>query len=77
MAEKAVFSYMNDDLVASTDPVWIQWAFDMLISLFELVGLQTNAVKAVDMVFQPGPIAGRQSAAAYRRLMTVKGDPHR
>ena len=68
---------MNDELFVSTDPVWIQWAFDVLIGLFGWVGIRTNAVKAEVMVCQPGPIAGRQSSAAYRRLMTVEGDPHR
>ena len=39
---QASLFYADDGMVASSDPRWIQWAFDTLVSLFERVGLQTN-----------------------------------
>ena len=42
--------YADDGMVASSDPCWIQWAFDTLVSLFKRVSLRTNARKTVSMV---------------------------
>ena len=39
---KAACFYVKDGMVASTDPGWIQLAFDMLTGLFDRVGLRTN-----------------------------------
>ena len=35
VTDKAKILYADDRIVASTKPVWIQWAFDVLIGLFE------------------------------------------
>ena len=60
-------------MVASSDPRWLQWAFDALVSLFERVGLRNNVRKAVSMVFPPCQEAWKQSVAAYGRKMTGEG----
>ena len=41
--------YVDDGMVASSDPHWLQWAFDTLVSIFEIVGLLTNVGKTVSM----------------------------
>ena len=50
--------YADDGMVASLDPVWMQGAFNALLGLFNMVGLQTNAGKTVGMVFHPCQAAG-------------------
>ena len=62
--------YADDGMVASSDPRWLQWVFDTLVSLFERVGLRTNVGKTVSMVCRPCEAAGTQSVAAYGRKMT-------
>ena len=47
---KSSLFYADDDMVASSDPRWLQWAFNSLVSLFERVGLRTNVVNPVSMV---------------------------
>ena len=37
--------YIDDRLVASRDPIWLQSSFDVLVGLFERIGLFTNAAK--------------------------------
>ena len=51
----AVF-YADDGLVAARNPKVLQNSFDILISLFERVGLETNTTKTEMMVFLPGQI---------------------
>ena len=48
----SVFNVENG-MVASTNPVWLQTAFDTLMGLFDRVGLRTNIRKTVGMVCQP------------------------
>ena len=69
--------YVDDDMVASSDPRWLQWAFDALVSLFERVGLRTNIWKTVSMVCRPCQAAGTQLVAAYGRKMTGEGPTYR
>ena len=61
--------YAENGMVASSDPRWIQWDFDTLVSLFEQVGLRKNVGKTVRMVCHPCQAAGTQSSAAYGRKM--------
>ena len=56
-------------MVVLSDPRWLQWAFDTLVSLFERVVLRTNVGMTVIMVCHTCQAAGTQSAAAYRRKM--------
>ena len=67
---QASLFYADDGMVALSDPSWIQWAFDTLVSLFDRVGLRTIVGKKVSMVCRPCQAAGTQSTAAYRRKMT-------
>ena len=53
MMVKAVLFYSDDGMVASTDPGWIQSAFNNLMGLFDRVGLQTNVRKTVGVVCRP------------------------
>ncbi len=47
--------YIDNRLVASRDPVWLQSSFDILVSLFECIRLYTNAAKTKSWrVFQGG-----------------------
>ena len=45
----AAYFYTNDDLVALTKPKMLQRTFDVLIGLFNRVGLKTDAAKTVGM----------------------------
>ena len=60
-------------MVALSDPRWLQWAFNALVSLFKRVGLRTNVGKTVSMVCRPFQAAGTPSEAAYRQKMTGEG----
>ena len=70
------FFYADDSLLASTNLVWIQRGFYVLIGLFEKVGTRTNMEKMVAMLCHPGTIYGRKYSADYGRWMTGEGDPH-
>ena len=70
---QAALFYADDGMVALSDPRWIQWAFNALVSLFERVGLRTNVGKTVSMVCRPCQAAGNQSEAPYRRKMAGEG----
>ena len=50
--QEALF-YADDGMVASSDTVWLQGAFNVLIGLFDRVGLRTNFGKTVGMVCHP------------------------
>ena len=47
---QAALFYVDNVMVASSDPRWLQWAFDALVSLFKRVGLRTDVRKTVSMV---------------------------
>ena len=47
---KTAFFYVDDRMVASTDPGWLQTMFAMITGLFDRVGLRTNVRKKVGMV---------------------------
>ena len=69
--------YAEYGMVASSDPRWLQWSFDTLVSIFERVGLRTNVRKTVRMVCRPCQAAGTQLESAYRRRMTGEGPTYR
>ena len=50
---EVAFLYTNDGVVESTDPGWLQLAFDTLTGMFDRVGLRTNVRKTVGVVFWP------------------------
>ena len=57
VAYKAAFLYSYDGLIVSSNLVWLHWCFNILIRIFERVGIRNNLAKTVVMVFQPGPIS--------------------
>ena len=64
---------MKNRLVASTEPGWIQSAFDMPIGIFDRVGLRENVRKTVVVVCKPYWASGVQVDKAYTGLMTGEG----
>ena len=55
VAEKAELFYTGDGFIASTNPVWLQWGFDVLIILFEWVGFRKNIKMLFDCDERPHP----------------------
>ena len=45
--------YVDDGMVVSSDPAWLQGAFSALVAIFDRVGLRTNVRKTVSMTFHP------------------------
>ena len=76
MEYNAAFLYYYDCLIESSNLVWLQWGFNVLISVYDMVGIRTNLAKKVAMLCQPGPISWRHSDEAYNFWTTVKGYPH-
>ena len=61
--------HANDGLLVARDPKHLQMAFDLLTSLFDRVGLETNTLKTEAMVFLPGRIKTCLTEEAYRSRM--------
>jgi hypothetical protein len=57
--------YVDDGLIASRDPVWLQESFDILVGLFEWIGLFTNAAKTKVMVCIPERIREGYTKEGY------------
>ena len=74
---QAALFYADDSMVASSDPHWIQWAFNTLVGLFDRIGLHTNVDKTVSMTCRPFPTAGNQSEVAYERKIMGEGPTYR
>ena len=66
--------YADDGLVQSRDPAFLQYAFDILVGLFERVGLRTNTTKTEVMTCVPGKIRTALSHEAYANRMEGHGD---
>ena len=63
----AIF-YVNDAYLASRDAVFLQHALDILVDLFERVGLQTNTSKTQTMICTPGQIWMQLLTESYQRI---------
>ena len=74
---QAALFYADDGMVASSDPLWFQGAFNTLTNLFDRMVLQTNVSKTVGMVCRPYQTAGNLKEAAYRRRVTGEGPTYR
>ena len=70
---KADLFYVYDRLVSSTDPAWIQSAFDTLMGIFDQVGMHINIHKNVGMVCTPYWSARVQADEAYTQKMKRVG----
>jgi hypothetical protein len=84
VANWLVAFYIDNGLVASRDPVWLQSSFDILVSLFERIQLYTNVSKTKVMTCVPGRIregyteeeymlhrSGAETAANRKRCRVV------
>ena len=60
VADKMTLFYAYYGIIDSTNMVWLQWVFDILIGLLERFGIITNMEKMATMVCQPGTIARQQ-----------------
>ncbi len=58
--------FVDNGLVGLRDPIWLQSAMDILITLFEGIGLWANPDKTKVMTCVPGNIQGPHTEAAYR-----------
>jgi len=56
---------VDDRLVATRCPEWLQSSFNTLITLFERIGLLTNAKKTKVMTCLPGKIRLAQTEEEY------------
>ncbi len=65
--------YIDDELIASRDPVWLQESFDILIGLFEQIGLFTNASKMKVMACTPGQIRMAYTEEQYAKYKSLTG----
>ena len=52
---------------------WLQSDFDILMVVFELLGLKTNVKNMLGMSFQIWHISGRHSDSAYTHQITSEG----
>ena len=68
----AAFFCMYNDLVTSTDPDWMQGAFDALTGLFDSLGLHTYVGKTVWILFRHCRTVRTQLEAAYKQWMMVE-----
>ena len=65
--------YADDGLIQGRDPVQLQASFDVLIELFERVGLRTNTTKTQVMVCVPGKIRTQLGADVYNLQQHAQG----
>ena len=68
-----VFFYANDGLLDLPRILRLQVAMNVLMGLFDRVGLQTNIIKMVVIVCHPCYIVGGHSELAYMRKMMGVG----
>ncbi len=65
--------FVDNRLVAARCPEWLQTSFDILITLFEQIGLRTNAKKMKVMTYLPGKIRVAQTEEVYASQQTGLG----
>ncbi len=63
--DQCITFFVDDWLVAVRCPEWLQSSFNILITLFEWIGLWTNAKKMKVMTCLPGKIRVAQTEAEY------------
>jgi hypothetical protein len=65
--------FVDHGLVAARCPEWLQSSFDILINLFEWIGLRTNAEKTKVMTCLPGKIRVAKTEEEYASQQTGLG----
>ena len=63
-----VIFYIGDAYFALRNPVFLQTALDIMVELFECVGLKTYCLKMQAMVCTPGRIRTQLPTASYHRM---------
>jgi hypothetical protein len=64
-SREIVAFFVDNGLVGSRDPIWLQGALDILVILFESIGLRTNPDKTKVMTCVPGNIWVAHTEEAY------------
>jgi hypothetical protein len=64
-AGNIVVFFVDSGLVRSRDPVWLQSALNVLVNLFESIGLRTNPEKTRVITCHPGNIQVSHTEEAY------------
>ena len=67
-----VLFYVDDGYIASRDPVFLQTCLDILVGIFERVGLFTNVKKTKAMTCLPGKIRYSLSEETYKKRFLPK-----
>jgi hypothetical protein len=62
--------FVDDGLVAARCPEWLQLSFQILVALFECIGLRTNAEITKVMTCLPGKIQVAQTDKVYTAQQT-------
>jgi hypothetical protein len=75
VAKWLVAFYIDDGLVASRDPVWLQSSFNVLVGLFEHIGLFTNALKTKVMTCILGRIREGYTEEEYTSIRSGAEQP--
>ena len=73
MRAQCIAFFVDDGLVAVRCPEWLQSSFNTLITLFERIGLRTNAEKTKVMTCLPGKIRVAQTEEEYASQQTGLG----
>jgi hypothetical protein len=73
--KEIVAFFVDDGLVGSRDPIWLQSALDILITLFIGIGLRTNPDNSKVMTCIPGNIRVAHTEAAYHTQQLGPVDP--
>ena len=77
LRHQATLFYADDGMVVSSEPAWLQGAFNAMVGLFDRVGLQTNVGKTVSMVFHPYQEAVNITQVAYGRRLMGEGNSYK
>ena len=71
--QSAVF-YADDGMIVSSEPAWLQGAFNALVAIFDRVVLLNNVGKTISMVCHPCRAgAGNRTEEVYSRRITGVG----
>ncbi len=74
-SREIVAFFFDDGLVGSRDPVWLQGALNILVTLFESIGLRTNPDKTKVMTCIPGNIHVAHTEEAYHMQQSDQSTP--
>ena len=69
--------YADDDQLSAVDREWLQRALNILVGLFERMGLKVNIAKTKFMICLPSSHHSHISLDAYKCKMTGEGDTYR